>query len=50
MQYNPHDHFEWDEAKGLQNIEKHGFGFVEASLVFFGPIVAQRSTFRGEER
>ncbi len=29
--------FEWDEAKNLANIEKHGVSFEEAMLAFLDP-------------
>lgn len=29
--------FEWDEAKRLANIEKHGVDFIRAALVFADP-------------
>ena len=29
--------FEWDEAKNLENIEKHGVSFEEARLAFLDP-------------
>ena len=31
--------FEWDEAKRLTNVAKHGFDFVDAVTVFDGDIV-----------
>lgn len=31
--------FEWDEAKNLTNIAKHGIGFETAALIFDGPVV-----------
>lgn len=31
-------HFEWDEAKRLANIRKHGFDFEGIEEVFAGPI------------
>jgi len=30
--------FEWDEAKGLSNLRKHGVSFEEASQVFLDPL------------
>ena len=42
--------FEWDEAKDIQNQKKHGFGFREAALIFYGPVVSAKSKHRGEER
>ncbi len=29
--------FEWDDAKSLVNLEKHGIDFVEAKQAFFDP-------------
>jgi uncharacterized DUF497 family protein len=43
--------FEWDEAKRLSNVEKHGFDFVDADLIFRGPILVGRAkAAAGEER
>jgi uncharacterized DUF497 family protein len=33
--------FEWDEAKALKNIEKHGISFQEASTVFYDDFAVQ---------
>ncbi len=33
--------FEWDEAKALKNIEKHGISFEEASSVFYDDFAVQ---------
>lgn len=44
--------FEWDEAKNLANICKHGLDFTDAREVFEGPLLARldnRSEY-GEER
>jgi uncharacterized protein len=30
--------FEWDEAKDLANLKKHGISFDEASYVFYDPL------------
>ncbi len=30
--------FEWDDGKAQSNLEKHGVGFEEASLVFDNPV------------
>lgn len=30
--------FEWDEAKRLANIEKHGVDFLVAAFIFEGPV------------
>jgi uncharacterized DUF497 family protein len=32
--------FEWDAAKAVSNLEKHGVSFVEASAVFGDPLEA----------
>ncbi len=43
--------FEWDEAKRLSNIEKHGIDFLDADLVFAGPLlIGQARTVDGEKR
>lgn len=45
------DQFEWDEAKRLANLDRHGFDFRDAALVFDGPrLVAMAKTVAGEER
>jgi uncharacterized DUF497 family protein len=42
---------EWDEAKRLSNIEKHGIDFFDADLVFVGPLlVGQARTVDSEKR
>jgi len=44
--------FEWDPAKNLSNIAKHGFSFEDAHLVFDNPMFAtpdNRSAY-GEPR
>jgi len=33
--------FEWDKAKALKNIEKHGISFEEASSVFYDDFAVQ---------
>ena len=33
--------FEWDNAKSLENLRKHGIAFEEAKLVFDGPILTR---------
>jgi uncharacterized protein len=44
-------HFEWDEAKRLTNLEKHGIDFIDAAAVFDGgPTFVTRSSFPGERR
>ena len=42
--------FEWDENKCLKNIEKHGYDFIDAELVFKNPIIKIKSDRKGEER
>ena len=43
--------FEWDEAKRLSNLEKHGLEFLDVDLLFAGPhIEAEATTVAGEER
>ncbi len=44
--------FEWDEEKNRENIQKHGFDFHDAEIVFQGPfhIVPDRKGDYGEER
>jgi uncharacterized DUF497 family protein len=31
--------FEWDETKRLSNINKHGIDFLDADLLFSGPVI-----------
>lgn len=33
--------FEWDEAKNVSNIAKHGIDFADARRIFTGPIVTR---------
>jgi uncharacterized protein len=44
--------FEWDEAKNLTNIRKHGFDFADAEEIFRGLVIAEPDTHEdfGEER
>ncbi len=43
--------FEWDEAKRLANIAKHGIDFLRAELVFDGrATIAKPSRHAGETR
>lgn len=43
--------FEWDEAKRLANVAKHGFDFVDVVLVFEGDIVTiEDDRFEYEEQ
>ena len=41
--------FEWDEAKRLSNLEKHGFDFNDAYLLFDAPYVQAGATTVGSE-
>lgn len=44
--------FEWDEAKNILNMAKHGISFEEACLIFDGPVfsnIDNRFDY-GEER
>ena len=34
--------FEWDLAKSVANLEKHGVSFEEASLIFDAPVLSKR--------
>ena len=36
--------FEWDEAKNIANIAKHGVGFDQVAPIFEGPIVSWTDT------
>lgn len=43
--------FEWDEAKRLANIEKHGIDFIDAVVLFDNPhLAAPAKRVDGEER
>ncbi|WP_077273041.1 BrnT family toxin [Acidithiobacillus thiooxidans] len=44
--------FEWDEAKRLINLEKHGVDFVDAPKMWAGPMLVAEDTRReyGEPR
>ena len=44
--------FEWDEAKNLANIRKHGISFATAKRMFEGPVLSRLDRRReyGEER
>ncbi len=33
--------FEWDSAKSLENLQKHGIAFEEAKLIFDGPVLTR---------
>jgi hypothetical protein len=54
---NPHkiimynfDKFEWNEAKRLTTIEKHGIDFVDAAKIFSSPYVRAGTKQNSEER
>lgn len=42
--------FEWDEAKSVVNLAKHGLDFDEAKEVFYDQIILRRSDRNNEER
>jgi uncharacterized DUF497 family protein len=42
--------FEWDEAKSLANIAKHGIPLDLIPLCFEGPVLSRRNDRKGEER
>lgn len=42
--------YEWDEAKRLANIAKHGLDFVDAPLVYDSPIKLEAVSERNGER
>jgi uncharacterized protein len=42
--------FEWDERKRLVNLAKHGLDFLDADLIFRGPLYSYSSERRGEDR
>jgi uncharacterized protein len=42
--------FEWDEAKRLGNIEKHGIDFIRAQRIFDGPVLVRRLAYGDEDR
>jgi hypothetical protein len=42
--------FEWDEAKRLGNIEKHGIDFIRAQRIFDGPVLARQLPYQSEDR
>lgn len=46
------EEFEWDEAKNVRNIEKHGVSFELAARIFEGPILEAPDDRRdyGEDR
>jgi uncharacterized DUF497 family protein len=43
--------FEWDEARRLSNLAKHGLDFLDVDLLFDGPVLqAEARTVQGEQR
>jgi uncharacterized protein len=43
--------FEWNEAKRLANIEKHGLDFLDADLLFGNPhLIGPANAVDGEQR
>jgi uncharacterized DUF497 family protein len=36
--------FEWNEKKRAQNFNKHGVDFLDAALIFEGPILVRQDT------
>jgi hypothetical protein len=42
--------FEWDEAKRLGNIEKHGIDFIRAQRIFDGPVLVRQLPYGREDR
>lgn len=42
--------YEWDPAKSLKNLAKHGIPLDIVELIFEGPVLARRRDRRGEER
>ena len=44
--------FEWDQAKNLSNLRKHGVSFEMAQLAFFDPkrVIAEDISHSGEEK
>lgn len=42
-------HFEWDEAKRLGNLDKHGIDFIDAAGLFDGRPVYIYASHRSEE-
>ena len=43
-------HFEWDEAKRLANIAKHGIDFIDAKEIWAGDILLAPSAYSAERR
>ena len=45
------EEFEWDEARRISNIEKHGFDFLDGIELFDNPhLTSIANTHKGEER
>lgn len=42
--------FEWDEAKRLKVLEKHGIDFVDLDILFDGPVLWADARSLGEAR
>ena len=42
--------FVWDEAKAVQNLQKHGVAFEEAATVFDDPLFVLQDASRNAER
>ena len=42
--------FEWDEAKRLGNVEKHGIDFIRAQRIFDGPVLVRHLPYGSEDR
>jgi len=42
--------FQWDPAKNLANLEKHGIDFEDAKQIFYGPIAVSQSHHPDEPR
>ena len=42
--------FEWDDEKRRRNVKKHAIDFEEATEVFYGPYLLQRSDRKQEQR
>jgi uncharacterized protein len=42
--------FEWDEAKAVANLQKHGIDFADAIAAFDGPMLVTDSVRSGEAR
>jgi uncharacterized DUF497 family protein len=42
--------FEWDPAKGVRNLAKHGVDFDDAKEIFYGPVLIFESPRKDEAR